>query len=53
MNNKPFTEIESAPPVFFKAADGPFGLTVEEIALAAEQRIGDNRIAGAVTKDTR
>ena len=50
MNNKPFTEIESAPPVFFKAADGPFGLTVEEIALAAEQKIGDNRIAGAVKK---
>ena len=50
MNKHNLTEIESARPVFFKADDGPRGLTVEEIAQAAERKIGQNRIAGCVKK---
>ena len=40
--------VESAPPVFFKVADAPKGVTVEEICEAAERKIGHGNIAGSV-----
>ena len=50
MKNKPLTEIESAPPVYFMAKDGPPDLTVAEVSAAAEDIVGFDRIAGAVRK---
>ena len=48
--DKPLTQIESARPVFFKAADAPWHVSVEEVAEAAEEKIGHDRIAGAMRK---
>ena len=42
--------IESTTPVFIKARDVPWELTVEEICEATERKIGSGNIAGAVRK---
>ena len=49
---KPAASIESATPVFIRAGDAPWELTVEEICEAAEAKIGNGNIAGAVLRGT-
>ena len=47
---KPLETLESTSPVFFKASEAPWPLTVEEICEAAEKKIGRGNIAGSVRK---
>ena len=52
MNNlkKPLESVDSTTPVFFKADEAPDDVSVPEICMAAEGKIGHDRIAGAVKK---
>ena len=47
---KPLETLESTSPVFFKASEAPWPLTVEEICEATEKKIGRGNIAGSVRK---
>ena len=47
---KPLESVASTTPVFFKADEAPDGVSVPEICMAAESKIGYGNVAGAVKK---